>query len=102
MARTEVVTLAEPFELFGKRVTEITLKEPTGYQYSTIGEPRIAVMTATGGGYYIEQPEAITKYLEACVEHETKSDVVKHLSLEDAQEVKQRLLGFFEAAGARR
>ena len=102
MPPTEKITLAAPFQLFGKTVSEVELTEPTGGLYSLLGEPRILVHSASGGGYYIDQPDVIRNYLEKCVKHETGADIVKMLSLEDAREVRQVLLNFFEAADARR
>jgi hypothetical protein len=100
MAKFEVVELANPIELFGKKVSTVKIKEPTGYQYSTIGEPRIMVHTGTGGGYFVEQPAEINRYLEGCIDHEQGADFLRLLSLVDAMTVKRALLGFFEGAEA--
>jgi hypothetical protein len=102
MAKVETVELANPIEWFSKKVTVLKIKEPTGHLYVTIGEPRILVHTNSGGGYFVEQPAAITQYLERCIDHEAGADVLKLLSLEDAAEVKEVLLSFFEAVAQSR
>lgn len=98
MAKIEIVELAHPFDLFSKRIAAVKLKEPTGYHYAKYGDPRILVHTAAGGGYFVEQPDVINKYLEACIDHDQGSDLIQMLSLEDSMEVKRTLLSFFEEA----
>ena len=102
MAKVETITLVRPIEVFNKQVKELRLKEPTGAQYIKIGEPRIVVRTAAGGGYYVEQTEEIKAYLDVCVDHELQSEILSLLSLTDAMEVKKTLLNFFESAEATR
>ena len=62
----------------------------------------LALSRSPGGGYFVEQPGEIGRYLEACIDHELGGDVVRMLSLSDAMEVKQALFGFFEGAEALR
>ncbi len=102
MAKAEVVKLVNPVTFFGKVVSEVRIKEPTGAHYAAFGEPRLLVHSASGGGYFIEQPAEINRYLEACIDHEMGADLLRLLSLEDAMEVKQALIGFFVAAEERR
>jgi hypothetical protein len=102
MAKVETVELANPIELFGKKITALKIKEPTGRLYIAIGEPRIPVQTGNGGGYYVEQPLEIGKYLEACIDHEMGADLVPLLSLEDIMEVKKTIFDFFDGAAQRR
>jgi hypothetical protein len=101
MAKTETIALANPIELFGKPISHVTVNEPTGYMYSTIGEPRILVATGTGGVYFVEQPQEIARYMEKCIDGDLGGHILKLLSLEDVKEVKQALLSFFERADER-
>ena len=93
----KIIKLSEPFEMHGRKVTEIALNEPKGWDAANLGEPRVFVYNsnATLGGYFVEMPEVIGKYLERCVDHELGADVLRMLSLADALELKQALFGFF-------
>lgn len=93
----KVIKLSEPFEMHGRKVSEIALKEPSGWDAATIGEPRVFVYNTNSslGGYFVEMPEVIGKYLERCVDHEMGADVLRLLSLTDALETKAALFDFF-------
>jgi hypothetical protein len=104
LAKAEIVQLTDPIELHGRTVTHVTVAEPTGYQFNTIGEPRILVATGAGGMYFVERIDEIRAYLEKCVTAEVGPDIhigttlVKLMSLEDTKKAKAALLSFFEAA----
>lgn len=100
MAKRTKIPLSEPFDWHGRRIAEVELKEPTGWQVATIGEPRILVHNSATGGYFVEQPDVIAKYLERCVEHETGADIVKLVSLRDVLKIKAALFDFFTEAEA--
>ena len=91
------VRLTSPIEAFGKTYSEISLKEPSGALYMRLGEPRIAVLNAEGGGgYFVEQPTIISAYLDKLIMIEgddaaAKSVVLSQLSLADAIAVKRAL-----------
>jgi hypothetical protein len=93
------VKLTKPVEFFGKRVAEIAMKEPSGGQYTRIGDPRTLVFSATGSAYWVEDKAAIAAYYEALIEHEAGGEaVVATLNLRDAMKVKETLFGFFAEA----
>ena len=93
------IKLTKPIEFFGKRAAEITMKEPTGGQYSKIGDARTLVFSATGSAYWVEDKAAIAAYYDALIEHEAGGEaVVASLNLRDAMKVKETLFGFFAQA----
>lgn len=98
----KVVKLASPIEVFGKTLRELEIREPTGREFMTNGEPRALVYSPGGSGYFIEQAEIIAKYCEKCIVSELGNDIFSLLSLEDAKAVKETVLSFFSAADARR
>lgn len=94
------IKLTEPIEVFGKRVSEVELKEPNGGLYVRLGDPRTPVFGASGSMYYIENAEVIARYLDALLlghEHGGEA-LLAQLSLNDAVAVKMRLLNFFDLA----
>jgi hypothetical protein len=96
------IKLTKPFELHGRSVEEITLREPTGWEAATLGEPRLIVANQNLGGYYVERDDVIAKYLEKCVDCPLgPNGILKVLSLTDLIKVKQALFSFFEEAEAR-
>lgn len=103
MRKTKTVKLSHPFEMFGKSVTEITVKEPTGGLYSQFGDPRIAVTNPSSGSiYFAEREDVIATYLDQLIEHETGgAPIVSQLSLEDVITVKHAMLSFFHEAEAK-
>ena len=103
MRATAKVKLADPFEWFGKMVTEFELREPPTAQFLQLGEPITSVFSQNGTVYNVETPGLLEKYLTHCVvAPENGADAFLKLSLEDAREVKNSLLNFFVAADARR
>lgn len=102
MPVTKTIVLTKPIDLHGKREVEIKLREPSGADYIRIGEPRVLVYSATGSGYWVEQPDAIAAYCERCIEHDLGGDLIKILTLEDAMAVKEGVLSFFSDAAEKR
>lgn len=101
MAKPVTIKLIDPLEWHQDMLTSVDLREPTGRQYVELGEPRVLVRLADGGGYWIEQPSAITAYLERCIVHEGGVDLLNRMSLADAMNIKGELLGFFITAAAK-
>lgn len=97
----KIVKLAKPIELFGKRVAEVELREPSGGDYVRIGDPRVAVHSPTGSAYWVEQNEIVEKYFDKCIVHEAGGAIVNMLGLEDAMAVKAEILGFFTEAAVK-
>jgi hypothetical protein len=96
---TVKVKLSTPIEVFGKRVSEVEMKEPTAGQYVRFGDPRTPVFGASGSVYFIENAEVISKYLDTLLVHETGGEVLLlMLSLDDGVVLKRRLLSFFDRA----
>jgi hypothetical protein len=93
------IKLSKHVELFGKRVAEIVIKEPTGGQYTKIGDPRTLVFSTTGSAYWVEDKTAIAAYYEALIEHEVGGEVlVTTLNLRDTMRLKEILFSFFSQA----
>jgi hypothetical protein len=92
------VKLASPVQWHGAALAEIRLKEPTGFQYIEIGEPRFPMTYASGGGYWVEDDARIRRYLDRCLDHEGGSMLFAQLALADAMAVKGALIDFFIAA----
>ncbi|VFU07935.1 hypothetical protein [Methylocella tundrae] len=92
--KIKTIALAQPVELHGKMITEIAIKEPTGGQYLDFGEPHIYTQSS-GGFFAVEDKSVVANYLDACVQHESGSHVLRLLSLADARKVKKELLSFF-------
>jgi hypothetical protein len=99
---SKLIHLSKPIELFGKRLTELELREPSGGDYLRNGDPRILVFNASGSGYWVEQNETIRAYLEKCLVSDLGTDIVNHLTLDDVMEVKAQLFDFFSDAANRR
>ena len=102
MSSRKTIALAEPFEFHGQTVKSVVLVEPTGWQAATIGEPRVLVHNAATGGYFVEMPDIIARYLERCIEHDLGAEVVRLLSLTDVLQIKSALFDFFIEAEAKR
>jgi hypothetical protein len=97
----KIITLTRPVEVFGKEITEITLREPTGALFSRLGHPRIPVMNATANsGYWVEKPAVISAYLDALIDLEAAElhIVLKKLSLADSIHLQSSLFDFFNEA----
>jgi hypothetical protein len=112
MANVVKISLFTPVEWFGKQITEVELKEPSGWLFAELGEPRVWVRTADGSGYYVEQTTVLSRYVEKSLLHEATqasglptpqagADLIRLMSLVDVMQVKEKLLGFFTEASRR-
>jgi hypothetical protein len=99
---SKFVKLTKPFDLGGKRLIELEIKEPTGGDYMRLGDPRTLVFNASGSGYWVEQNDVIRVHFEKCVISDLGADVVNQLSIEDVMGLKEGLFDFFTAAAGRR
>jgi hypothetical protein len=103
--RSVKIKLSQPIPGFiadgSMKPDELELKEPVGWLYIRLGEPRVMVFNASGSGYWVEQTDVIRAYLEELVVHPLGADVMKMISLEDAKAVKEAFFGFFAEAEAR-
>ena len=103
-----VVKLTRPVPWFdGQTITQISLREPSGRQYVKLGDPRVLVWNASGGGYWVEQPEVVAAYLEVCIAEDSAgaimgAQILDRLALEDVMGVKAALFDFFDGAAKRR
>ena len=102
-----IIRLTAPIEAFNRQITTVALREATGALFMRLGEPRIAVVNGDGsGGYFVEQPQVISAYLDRLLSIEgdddaaVKSVVLAKLSLVDAMALKRALFLGFEAAAA--
>jgi len=97
---TKTITLEKPVVWFDKRISEVKLREPTGGEYISLGEPGVLVANPDGARYYVEQSSVIGAYLDKCLNVENGSAILSMLSLKDAKRIKDALLGFFIAAAS--
>lgn len=93
MSKKKIV-LEQPVEMHGRRIAEITLREPTGANYLDFGDPHF-LANSQGGLFQVERDDVIARYLDACVDHEAGAHLLRLLSLQDARAVKVALLSFF-------
>ncbi len=96
--KKQTITLRQPVTLHDKRITELTFREPSGGQYLDIGEPRMLARNVDGTLYWVEDREAIKRYVDACVDHEFGGPIIRILGLADAKLAKDTVLGFFTTA----
>lgn len=90
------IALSQPIEAHGKRFAELTLRAPTGAEYLKHGEPRILARNNDGTVYWVEVPQAIAAYVEACLAATPDGDqILPRLTLADARALKEAVLGFF-------
>jgi hypothetical protein len=101
MGSRRKIRLTAPFDWHGRKIEEIELREPTGWEAATLGEPRILVQNAALGGYFVEREDVVARYLDKCVEHESGADVVRMLGLTDVLRIKAALFDFFSQAEAK-
>ena len=99
---TIIIKLDTPVEAFGRKIEDITLKEPTGGLYARLGEPRIGIYNeASKSGYYIEQRDVISQYLDRLIDvgdAASNAIVLQSLSLVDTKRMKDALFSFFDTA----
>jgi hypothetical protein len=95
------INLTKPVEVFGKRVSAIELKEPTGGVYTKLGDPRVLVFNASGSGYWVPQQAAITAYLDQLIVHDAGGGAIMALlGLEDSMAIQEALFAFFFRRGS--
>jgi hypothetical protein len=100
-----IIKLTTPVEAFNRNYAEIALREPSGALFMRLGEPRIGVVSSEGGGYFVEQQQVISAYLDKLLSIDgedaaAKSVVLAQLSLVDAIALKRALFSFFDSAAA--
>ena len=102
---TMTVKLATPVVVHEKVITEIDLREPSGGEYVRLGDPRVLVRSQTGSGYFVEQNDVISQYVEKCIvapaDAGVKAALTQLLSLEDMMAIKMAILNFFLVATAK-
>ncbi len=104
IARRKVtVKLATPVVVHEKVISEIELREPSGGEYVRLGDPRVLVRSQTGSGYFVEQNDVISQYVEKCIvaPGEVAVALRELLSLEDMMAIKMAILDFFLVATAK-
>lgn len=94
----KTITLQNPVDWHGKSVTQITIREPRGAEHRRIGQPQTMVFSKDGMAYFVEQPEAIAAYADACLTHEGGKVLLNMLSLADSIAVNKAIVGFFTDA----
>ena len=100
MPETKTITLLVPIEHHGATLASLELREPSGALYAQLGEPRILVRTAAGG-YWVEQPDTIKRYLDRLIVHQDGAVLLGLMSMPDVMRLKEELFGFFAAAEAK-
>ena len=98
MPKSTLIKLKEPVFLHDQHITELRFREPTGGQYLDIGEPRMLARNVDGTLYWVEDREAIKRYVDACLDHEFGGPIIRLLGLADAKLAKDTVLGFFTTA----
>jgi hypothetical protein len=98
MAKTVTVRLREPIVGHQGAVTEIVLRPPNLVEYARIGDPVSVVPDGGGGGIVVDNDAAIAAYVEACTVEPRDKLLLAQVSLADAMDVKDAILGFFAAA----
>lgn len=100
----KIVALTTPVESFGKKVTEVVLREPKGSLFARLGPPRIVVANqSVGSAYFVEQNDVIAAYLEALLDGPTedRATILGQISLLDMMRMREGLFEFFQAAEAK-
>ena len=95
MPATKTITLLSAFEHHGATVTSVELREPSGGLYAQLGDPRIAVRNAEGGGYWVEKDDTIKRYLDKLIVHQDGSKLLGLMSMADIMQIKEQLFRFF-------
>lgn len=94
----KTIVLSKPIEMHGDIIKEIKLKEPTGSQYLSYGEPRILARNSDATVYWVEDRVSIRSYLDVCIDHEMGSHLIPLLTLADVRRAKDAILSFFTEA----
>lgn len=99
MPNTAIVELVEPLLGHGEPIRRLVLKEPTGRDYISLGEPMVVARNPDGTAYAVENTAVIEQYVERCItEPKDPLLVIPQLGLSDAMRLKEAVLGFFRDA----
>jgi hypothetical protein len=92
------VPLTNPIKGHAGFIESVTLREPTGDEYFSLGEPGVYARTAERVTLQVENDPVIKAYIEKCVVAPANALLLAQLSLVDAMKVKDAMLGFFQDA----
>lgn len=100
MPKSVTIKLKNPIVGHGGQVTEVTLREPKGFEYVELGEPISYAMAKDGLVVHAQNNEAIKGYLGYCLSAQGADALLfeSQLSLVDAMAIKAALLDFFGGA----
>lgn len=103
MSKSVTIKLKNPIVGHGGQVTEVTLREPKGFEYVELGEPISYAMAKDGLVVHAQNNEAIRGYLGYCLSAQgADALLLEQLSLVDMMEIKAALLDFFGGAQSQR
>ena len=94
----KTILLDAPFEMFGKTVSEVILREPTGGDLFDLGEPTQVARAPDGTLYVVEFGSVIKQYAARLLRHDGGENALKLMSLQDGKKLKSAILGFFTDA----
>ncbi len=101
MAKTVTITLRDPFDGHGGKITTVGVREPNGREYAQYGDPFVYARTDAKVAVSAENDIAIKHYIEHCIVPPPGADVLlfmSQLSLIDMMAVKETVLGNFLGA----
>lgn len=96
--KTVTIPLAAPIVGHNGPIAQVVVKEPTGRDYFTLGEPSVWARNADGTSYVVENTEVLEKYIERCIAEPTDPLLLSQLGLADAMKIREAVLDFFGAA----
>lgn len=96
--KTKTLDLINPFDLAAGTVSKLVLREPTGRDVMTFGEPYIQTQSSDGAIVAIENAEAIEGYMTQCVVDPAGINVIDRVGLTDFLRLKDAVFGFFSDA----
>ena len=97
MSNTTDVPLKKPFTGHNGMVTKIVLREPTGDEYFSLGDPQSWVK-AGGGMALVDDQKIIRDYVLRCMVEPDPILAFGQMGVLDARAVKEAMLGFFTDA----
>lgn len=100
MRETATIKLATPLVTHSGSLNQIVLREPTFDEYMSFGDPYTVAASASGHPFAIENPDVIRQYLTVCLVEPKDPALLAQAGARVAREVKDRLLGFFQAVTA--
>jgi hypothetical protein len=95
MPNTKTITLLDPFDGHGGKVTEVVLREPRGRDFIELGDPFVYARTEDKMIVSAENDVAIKGYIERCIEKPNVLLVMSQLSLVDMMAIKEAILQNF-------